>query len=89
MNERNFDRLTSTLKRSKGTVKYGGETDRKILTIRPTVVANVTLNGKSIDLNEKFAANRLTDPLMEEELFGPICPVLKATTQEAYNAIRS
>jgi aldehyde dehydrogenase (NAD+) len=80
---------SSLLKRSKGSIKFGGETDRKTLTIRPTVVADVTLNGESIDPDEKFAANRLTDALMEEELFGPVCPVLKATTQEACNAIRS
>ncbi|KAI0126981.1 Aldehyde/histidinol dehydrogenase [Xylariales sp. AK1849] len=73
VNERNFDRLAGLLKRSKGTITSGGQTDRNRLIIRPTVVANVTLG----------------DALMEDELFGPICPVLKATTEEAYNAIKS
>jgi len=71
VNERNFDRLTDYLERSKGDKVYGGEYNKETLQIRPTIVTNVTME----------------DSLMEDELFGPICPVIKANYREAIQSI--
>ena len=60
VNERQFDRLTSMLDRTAGTVVTGGNSDRAALTIAPTVVLDPPAD----------------DPVMGEEIFGPILPVL-------------
>jgi len=73
VNERNFDRLTGLLKRTTGDIKVGGQSDKEKLRLAPTIVANVTLN----------------DALMEEELFGPVCPVISANYVQAYQAINN
>lgn len=54
------DRLQSLIETSKGTVICGGKIDRKIKYVEPTIIVNP--NPKS--------------PVMEEEIFGPILPIL-------------
>lgn len=49
-----------------GTIIYGGETDEQQLYIQPTILDNVTLN----------------DAVMQEEIFGPIFPVISFNTKE-------
>jgi aldehyde dehydrogenase (NAD+) len=71
VNERNFNRLVGSLERTKGDKAYGGEIDKTTLQIKPTIVTNIQLD----------------DPLMEEELFGPICPVIKTPFREAVKAV--
>ena len=71
VNERNFDRLTGYLERSKGDKVYGGEYNKETLQIRPTIVTNVTME----------------DSLLEDELFGPICPVIKSNFRDAITSI--
>ncbi|KAG0196671.1 Aldehyde dehydrogenase [Mortierella sp. GBA30] len=62
VNSRHFDRLTRVLKENiSGEVVIGGEMDEKDLYIAPTVVANVAKNDK----------------LMQEEIFGPILPLVQ------------
>ncbi|MBJ8345187.1 aldehyde dehydrogenase family protein [Antrihabitans sp. YC2-6] len=64
VNERQFDRLAGYLKETSGRIATGGATDRSRLTIAPTVVVD-------------------PDPaesLMQEEVFGPILPVLAFDT---------
>lgn len=51
---------------SQGTIAYGGRFDKSKLFIEPTVLENVTM-----DL-----------PVMKEEIFGPIVPVLSFETKE-------
>lgn len=60
VNERHFDRLTGALAATEGTVALGGGTDTSALTIEPTVVVDPDPG----------------EPLMTDEIFGPILPVL-------------
>ena len=66
VNERQFDRLTSMLDRTAGTVVTGGNSDRAALTIAPTVVLDPPAD----------------DPVMGEEIFGPILPILTVDNAE-------
>ena len=58
INDKNFDRLVKLIDPEK--VYYGGNFDKKIRYIEPTILTNVTWN----------------DAVMQEEIFGPILPVL-------------
>jgi aldehyde dehydrogenase (NAD+) len=69
VNARQFDRLAGLLAKPGGTVVTGGGTDRETLTIQPTVLLD---------------PDRDT-PVMTEEIFGPILPVL--TVQSLSEAI--
>ncbi|MFT7797896.1 aldehyde dehydrogenase family 3 member B1 isoform X1 [Arapaima gigas] len=60
VSERHWTRLADLLQRSTGTVVIGGETDKEEKYIAPTVL---------VDVPE-------TDALMEEEIFGPILPII-------------
>lgn len=60
INERQFDRLTGYLAGTGATIAYGGGSDRAALTIEPTVLLDPSPD----------------EPLMREEIFGPILPVL-------------
>jgi aldehyde dehydrogenase (NAD+) len=69
VNQRQFDRLTGYLAATKGTVAFGGGSDPKQLRIQPTVVVDPDPG----------------EPLMTDEIFGPILPVL--TVQSLDEAI--
>ncbi|KYC39198.1 aldehyde dehydrogenase [Scytonema hofmannii PCC 7110] len=57
-----------------GEIRIGGETNREECYIAPTVLDNVSL----------------TDPVMQEEIFGPILPVIEYTNvQEAIDLINA
>ncbi|WP_370333637.1 aldehyde dehydrogenase family protein [Mycolicibacterium hippocampi] len=60
VNERHFDRLTTALAATKGTVAVGGGSDAAGLKIQPTVVVDPDPG----------------EPLMTDEIFGPILPIL-------------
>jgi len=60
VNERQFDRLTSYIAATEGTVAVGGGSDRSTLRLEPTLVVDPDLD----------------EPLMANEIFGPILPVL-------------
>lgn len=60
INERQFDRLAGYLAGTEARVAYGGGSDRATLTIEPTVLVEPNPD----------------EPLMQEEIFGPILPVL-------------
>jgi acyl-CoA reductase-like NAD-dependent aldehyde dehydrogenase len=60
INDRHFQRVMGLLSRSKGRVVMGGESDISQRYIAPTVVAGVTAE----------------DSLMEEEIFGPLLPII-------------
>jgi aldehyde dehydrogenase (NAD+) len=60
VNERQFDRLAGYLAASTGELLVGGEHDRESLRIEPTIL---------LDPDP-------TEPVMTEEIFGPILPVL-------------
>ncbi|WP_332649629.1 aldehyde dehydrogenase [Lysinibacillus sp. 54212] len=65
INERQFDRLQSIIKIESANITFGGSTVKEDLFIEPTIIENV---------------NWLS-PVMEDELFGPILPVM------AYNEL--
>lgn len=60
INKSHFDHVKSLLDNTKGTVVYGGETNTDELKIEFTLVNNVDEN----------------DSLMQEEVFGPILPIM-------------
>lgn len=60
VNERQYDRLHDLLEKSKDDLIFGGNTDRDDLYIEPTL----------------FEADGFDHPLMQDELFGPLLPIL-------------
>ena len=60
INQRHFDRLADLIGRQQAQVIHGGKHNADRLQIEPTILDNVTWN----------------DPIMQEEIFGPILPVL-------------
>jgi aldehyde dehydrogenase (NAD+) len=58
INEKQFDRVSGYLKN--GRVLYGGNTNRELKYIQPTLVDQVDLDA----------------PIMQEEIFGPVLPIL-------------
>src|SRR5271155_3958669 len=70
VNQRQFDRLSGYLSGSDGAVAAGGSCDASKLRIQPTVVLDPDPDG----------------PLMRNEIFGPILPVI--TVQSLDDAIR-
>jgi aldehyde dehydrogenase (NAD+) len=70
VNQRHFDRLTASLAATKGTVAVGGGSDASKLQIQPTVVVDPDLD----------------EPLMQDEIFGPILPIV--TVQSVDEAIK-
>ncbi|KAL3469488.1 Aldehyde/histidinol dehydrogenase [Aspergillus californicus] len=73
INDRNFDRLDSLLTKSSGRIVYGGDRDRKTRFFAPTIVTDV----------------KPGDPLLSEELFGPILPIIDADLNTAIRFTRS
>ena len=64
VNERQFDRLSGLLATSGGRVALGGASDRSTLTVDPTVLVDPDPES----------------PVMTEEIFGPILPVLTVSS---------
>jgi aldehyde dehydrogenase (NAD+) len=60
VNQRQFDRLTGYLARTKGKIALGGKSDASTLRLEPTVVVDPDPD----------------EPLMSNEIFGPILPVI-------------
>ncbi len=69
VNQRHFDRLVASLAATKGTVAVGGGSDAGAIKIQPTVVVDPDLD----------------EPLMRDEIFGPILPIV--TVQSLDEAI--
>jgi len=67
VNERQFDRLVSLISATSGKVVTGGGSDRSTLRIEPTVVVDPAAD----------------DPVMSEEIFGPILPILTVDSPDA------
>ena len=73
VNEAHFARLESLLKGTKGQIVHGGDLDRQGLKIGLTIVRDVDRE----------------DTLMNDEIFGPLLPVLRVDTlEEAVGLIR-
>ncbi len=67
VNERQFDRLASLISATGGTVATGGRSDRAALRIEPTVIVDPPAD----------------DPVMSDEIFGPILPILSVDSADA------
>ncbi|WP_431232971.1 aldehyde dehydrogenase family protein [Mycolicibacterium psychrotolerans] len=67
VNERQFDRLTTLIATTSGAVAAGGGSDRAGLRIEPTVIVDPSPD----------------DPVMVDEIFGPILPVMRVETVDA------
>ncbi|MCX2934337.1 aldehyde dehydrogenase family protein [Mycobacterium sp. CVI_P3] len=67
VNERQFDRLVSLIGATSGTVVTGGGSDRSTLRIEPTVIVNPAAD----------------DPVMSDEIFGPILPIISVESPDA------
>lgn len=63
VNEGQFNRLQEMLEKEKKQIIFGGKTDRSDLFIEPTLLDNITF----------------LSPSMEDELFGPILPIITYT----------
>ncbi len=76
INKHHFDRVCGLIDKhnEKAKIALGGGRDEDTLRIEPTVMRGVTLD----------------DPVMQEEIFGPVLPVITWNTfDEALNVIRS
>lgn len=72
INQRHFKRIRDLLSKSQGRVEIGGETEEGERYIAPTVL---------VDVSE-------SDPVMQEEIFGPVLPILTVESlEEAINFI--
>ncbi|KAF3385864.1 hypothetical protein DPV78_012423 [Talaromyces pinophilus] len=72
VNQSHFDRLSALIRNTGGSIFCGGGGNRETRRMEPTVVV-------SLDLN---------DALLKDEIFGPICPVIKGDFRIAYNATK-
>lgn len=66
VNERHFDRLDALRQSAENDIVIGGETDRTERYIAPTLIDNVQLDDK----------------IMEEEIFGPLLPIVTFDDRE-------
>ena len=74
VNERQFDRLVSLLATTSGTIVTGGGSDRAKLSLEPTVIVDPAPD----------------DPVMSDEIFGPILPIITVgSTDEAVAFVNS
>ena len=75
INEHHFDRVCRLIDNHNDQAKiaFGGKRNRETLKIEPTVLTGVTLD----------------DPVMDEEIFGPVLPILTWETWEEVRAIIS
>lgn len=75
INEHHFDRVCSLIDEinPESSIAFGGKRDRNTLRIEPTVIQGVTLE----------------DPIMNEEIFGPVLPLITWETFEELNDIIS
>jgi aldehyde dehydrogenase (NAD+) len=67
VNQRQFDRLVALISATDGKVVTGGGSDTSTLRIEPTVVVDPSA----------------TDPVMADEIFGPILPILSVDSTDA------
>jgi aldehyde dehydrogenase (NAD+) len=67
VNQRQFDRLVALISATDGKVVTGGGSDTSTLRIEPTVIIDPSA----------------TDPVMADEIFGPILPILSVDSTDA------
>ncbi|QGA21615.1 hypothetical protein EYB26_009326 [Talaromyces marneffei] len=72
VNPSHFDRLLNLICNTEGRIFYGGTGNRETRRMEPTVVLDVDIN----------------DTLLRDEIFGPICPIIKSDFRSAYIATK-
>ncbi|KAF5645102.1 aldehyde dehydrogenase (NAD+) [Fusarium sp. NRRL 52700] len=85
VNKCNFESLSGLLENTSGDVfqASGKEGDNML---SPAVVTDVSIDGKCLDSLGAILTNFLAS---SEELFGPICPLMKATYEDAVSQTNS
>lgn len=73
INDRHFSRLTGLLEKTSGELVYNGPSKPENRFFHPTIVDGVDMD----------------DSLLSEEIFGPICPVIRASVDQAITSINS
>ncbi|KAL4971729.1 Aldehyde/histidinol dehydrogenase [Aspergillus desertorum] len=73
VNDKNYARIRGLAEKTKGKVELNGTGDAQARSLPVSIVSNV----------------ELTDPLLSEELFGTVCPVIKVSTDDAIKSINS
>lgn len=73
VSDKHFDRLTTLLSSTKGTIATGGSTSKSTRYIEPTIVTDI----------------KLSDPLMRDEIFGPVLPIIPLDHVSATDVVRS
>ncbi|KAJ5963589.1 uncharacterized protein N7479_003465 [Penicillium vulpinum] len=71
VNQQHWKRLFGLLHQTKGTIVSGGSGNDESRRMEPAVVVDLDMD----------------DPLLSEEIFGPICPVIKANVRQACQRI--
>jgi aldehyde dehydrogenase (NAD+) len=66
INDRHFQRISGYLKENEERLIIGGQTDKKTKYIAPTLIFNP----------------ELTSPIMEEEIFGPLLPIIEIASMD-------
>lgn len=66
INQRQFDKMLEIINEDKDKLLYGGESDIASLKVQPTLIEDKDINSKA----------------MEEEIFGPILPIIEFTDIE-------
>ncbi len=64
INAKQFDRIKTYL--SQGRIVHGGQTEKEILFIAPTIITDISLDS----------------PIMKDEIFGPLLPVISINDME-------
>ena len=80
-----FDHLTAIVRKSNGVKLATSIYDKGMLCLYPTIVTNVTLEGTETNLCIRLDISDWLslDCVMHEELFGPVCDVIKAGYESA------
>lgn len=76
INERHFDRLNGLIesRNPQAKITFGGKSDKASLKIEPTCLTGITLE----------------DPIMQEEIFGPLLPIITyQSLDEAFAIVRT
>ncbi|KAK0496050.1 NAD-aldehyde dehydrogenase [Armillaria luteobubalina] len=71
-----YNRLSSLLKSTKGTIAFGGKLDEATKYIQPTIVRDVSFDDPLMTKSLVMSLLRLIIDTLRREIFGPILPIV-------------